>query len=130
MTLHLVFNTEPVAKARPRMSKFGAYTPAKTRKAEKEIKEMAKHQMMMTKSDTLDGPIIVAIEFILKRPKKPTHPFPSRADLDNYAKLVCDALNEIAWKDDSQIVDLYLMKRWGQTGKITVNVSPLPKSQL
>ena len=130
MTLHLVFNTEPVAKARPRMSKFGAYTPAKTRKAEKEIKDMAKHQMMMAKSDTLDGPIIVAIEFILKRPKKPTHPFPSRADLDNYAKLVCDALNEIAWKDDSQIVDLYLMKRWGQTGKITVNVSPLPKSQL
>jgi Holliday junction resolvase RusA-like endonuclease len=128
--IRMVFNLEPVAKGRPRMSKFGAYTPAKTRKAEKELAESAKYQMKVLKQDPYACPLIVAIEFILKKPKKPSQPFPSRSDIDNYAKLVCDALNEIVWDDDSLIVDLYLIKRWGETGRITLNVTPIPTGQL
>lgn len=127
----LIFNTEPTAKGRPRIGKFGsAYTPAKTRKAEKEIAEAAKMQMMKQRKDPLIGPVAVGIEFIMQRPKKPSQPFPSRSDLDNYAKLVCDALNEIVWDDDSQIVDLYLTKRWGDASRITVQVTPLSKDRL
>jgi Holliday junction resolvase RusA-like endonuclease len=127
----LIFNVEPVAKGRPRIGKFGsAYTPAKTRNAEKEIATIAKVEMKKQKREAFDCPVMVAIEFVMKRPKKPSQPFPSRSDLDNYAKLVCDALNEITWKDDSQIVDLYLTKRWGDHSKITVQISPLAVGQL
>ena len=127
----LVFNVEPVAKGRPRIGKFGtAYTPPKTRKAEKIMQELAKVQMAVQKKEMFLGPVAVAIQFEMKKPKKPAQPFPSRSDLDNYAKLVCDALNEIAWKDDSQIVDLYLTKRWSEASKITIQITPLEANRL
>lgn len=127
----LVFPVEPVAKGRPRITRSGhAFTPAKTRKAESEIETLARIEMAKQKREAFSCPVAVAIEFIMQKPKKPSQPYPSRADLDNYAKLVCDALNEIVWNDDSQIVDLYLTKRWGDASKITVQVSPLSKDRL
>jgi Holliday junction resolvase RusA-like endonuclease len=127
----LTFDVEPVAKGRPRITKFGrAYTPAKTRNAEKVIADKAKMEMQKLGKEPYTSPVSVAIELVMTQPKKPSHPFPSRADIDNYAKLVCDALNEILWEDDSLIVDLYLTKRWGPAGKITVQVMPLSESLL
>lgn len=34
-----------------------------------------------------------------------------RGDIDNYAKLVMDALNGVAWIDDRQLVELFVVKR-------------------
>lgn len=33
-----------------------------------------------------------------------------RPDVDNLAKVVCDALNDVAYKDDTQIIDLHILK--------------------
>ena len=33
-----------------------------------------------------------------------------KPDADNIAKVVCDALNEVAYKDDTQIIDLHILK--------------------
>jgi Holliday junction resolvase RusA-like endonuclease len=33
-----------------------------------------------------------------------------RGDIDNYTKLICDALNGIAWRDDRQIAALTVRK--------------------
>ena len=33
-------------------------------------------------------------------------------DADNCAKIVLDSLNSIAYRDDSQIVSLIVVKRW------------------
>jgi Holliday junction resolvase RusA-like endonuclease len=127
----LVFKVEPVAKGRPRIARSGhAFTPSKTRKAESDIKTLAKLEMKKLKKEPFSAPVAVAIEFIMQKPKKPSQPYPSRSDLDNYAKLVCDALNEIVWDDDSQIVDLYLTKRWGEASQITVQVTPLKANLL
>lgn len=38
----------------------------------------------------------------------------SRPDVDNYAKLVMDALNGIAWVDDAQVVQLSVAKCYGE----------------
>ena len=35
-----------------------------------------------------------------------------KPDLDNVMKIVCDALNGIAYKDDVQIVNAKICKRW------------------
>ena len=38
----------------------------------------------------------------------------SRPDADNYAKML-DALNNVAWVDDSQIVDLHVSKWYNES---------------
>jgi Holliday junction resolvase RusA-like endonuclease len=38
----------------------------------------------------------------------------SKPDADNFAKIIGDSLNNIAWFDDSQIVDLRVIKRYSE----------------
>lgn len=45
-----------------------------------------------------------------------------KPDADNVAKVVCDALNNVLWKDDTQVVDLRLRKRYGRTPGVSVHV--------
>ncbi len=35
-----------------------------------------------------------------------------KPDLDNLAKGILDALNEVVYKDDNQIIDMCVFKRW------------------
>ena len=58
----------------------------------------------------LDGPVHVEMSYHPKKPKTykggPVRSF----DLDNVAKVAIDALNAIAWHDDSQITHLSISK--------------------
>ena len=41
--------------------------------------------------------------------------FPTKKpDWDNIGKIICDALNGIAWKDDAQIVDGHVLKHYSE----------------
>ena len=85
--------------------------------------------------------IELSITFCYRRPKnhyrsknkelilKDDAPFykSSKADLDNLVKFVCDALNGIFYKDDSQIVSIYASKVWGAEDYVFVKVSPTNK---
>ena len=35
-----------------------------------------------------------------------------KPDADNIAKIICDGLNSIAYKDDKQIISLQVLKVW------------------
>ena len=48
-----------------------------------------------------------------------------RRDIDNFAKIACDAMKGIAYADDSQIDHLHLHRRHGTPG-IAVHVRDLP----
>jgi len=96
--LRLTVDGCPVPKGRPRFAGRVAFTPGKTRAAERTLKLEA----LAAGWRPLDGPLAVSLSFYL-----PDH---RRVDLDNLGKLVCDALNGIAWRDDSQIVTLELRK--------------------
>lgn len=48
-----------------------------------------------------------------------------RPDLDNVLKAVSDALNKIAYKDDSQIVGAVLRKYYGDDARTEVRVTSL-----
>lgn len=112
--------TDPVAKARPRVAIRGghahAYTPAKTQEAEWRIREafaatFPNHQVW-------PGPVRLHVTAWLAMPKSipkkhrssalPTR----RPDCDNYLKTVLDALNGVAFLDDSQVVTVHLAKRY------------------
>lgn len=49
----------------------------------------------------------------------------SRPDVDNLVKLVMDALNDIAWRDDCQIVRLSPGKRYGSPERTEVRITEL-----
>jgi Holliday junction resolvase RusA-like endonuclease len=46
-----------------------------------------------------------------------------RPDFDNIAKIVCDALNGVAWHDDAQIVNAQVIKLYGVEPCVKVWIS-------
>jgi hypothetical protein len=83
---------DPLSKGRPRLSRAGhAYTPKTTRDAEAVI-ALAWDALNVP---PFEGRVGVDIKFYQqsKRAK----------DVDNMVKLVLDALNGVAWVDDSQV---------------------------
>lgn len=128
MAIKLIIPGEPVAKARPRITEYGAYTPAKTKNYESLVKELyfIKHGQTL-----LDGELSVNIKAYFKIPKsiskkkremminKDIRPI-KRPDLDNVMKSITDALNGVAYKDDSQIVSANIEKFYSEEPRVDV----------
>lgn len=95
--LAFVVAGEPIPKGRPR-SKPGqqAYTPPKTREAEKKVR--LAFQSMHPAFVPLTGRLEFHAEFY-----RATHRY---VDCDNLLKLCTDALNRVAFVDDEQIEEL------------------------
>jgi Holliday junction resolvase RusA-like endonuclease len=76
-------------------------------------------------------PVNVVIDFVVQRPKshlrksgvKQDAPKLPRFDLDNAAKACLDALNGVAWEDDSQVARLVVEKSYGTEARTTVRIS-------
>lgn len=124
---------EPVAKARARVfynknaRRVMAYTPNKTATYEQFIKLVA---MDHFKAPIL-GPVYLEIKIYRSIPKsfsnilttmaeagdiRPT----TRPDCDNYLKSCLDGLVGIAFKDDSQVVSLYVHKYYSSTPRTDI----------
>lgn len=116
----------PVAKGRPRFRAFGGrvhtFTPAKTSAYEKQIADYYLQSSMGFKFDR-DQALYVSIIFGMPVPKstpkwKQVEMFKGairhtkKPDVDNLVKAVLDALNGVAWEDDSQIVRLSASKEY------------------
>ena len=52
-------------------------------------------------------------------------PHTQKPDSDNIAKQIGDALNRIAWVDDSQIADSRVIKLWGDRDETVVEVEAM-----
>ena len=135
MVMFIVYG-EPVGKGRPRFAKRGnfvsTYTPQKTKTYEDEIRIMAR--AAMGSSEPLDTPVTVAIYIRVGIPAsyskqkrkdalagtiKPT----KKPDLDNIAKAFLDAMNEIVYLDDKQVVGLHVTKVYAETPAVEVMVT-------
>ena len=67
-------------------------------------------------------PISLSIfEYRVRRSQKTAFPL-SRPDVDNAGKAIMDALNGIAYADDSQVVIFHVEKQWGTHEHIVVDV--------
>lgn len=49
-----------------------------------------------------------------------------KPDWDNIGKIVCDALNGIAYHDDAQIVDALVRKFYADTPRVVIEISDIP----
>lgn len=121
----LRFEVEPVSKLRARTVRtnkghFRSFTPKKTKQFENTIKGLCRSQF---DRDPYTGALSVSIEFELPKPKSVTRKYPTvKPDIDNLVKSLVDSLNGIVWKDDCQIVNLNVSKRYSKQGSILVTI--------
>lgn len=106
-------------KARPRVFNNRAITPADTVHYENWVRLCYQQQ----KGNYLEGSIRARIIAYYKVPKSYTKKrvqaireeleYPQKKpDIDNVAKIILDSLNKIAYEDDSQVVELTVLKRY------------------
>ena len=116
-------------KARPRVNTLTgrAYTPGNTKDYEMLIKQYFK--VKYPRYETLEGRIIIKIEAYFEPPKstskKQTEQMlenkispTKKPDIDNIIKIVLDALNKMAFRDDSQVTKIEVEKIYGPVEKI------------
>lgn len=125
----------PVGKGRPKFARRGnfvtTYTPEKTAIYENLVKVKAEDAMQGRR--IIDSAVSVAISIYVTPPaswslKKQREAlagsvYPtSKPDVDNVIKGIFDAMNEIVWRDDKQVVDMTVQKRYSETACARVSV--------
>ena len=132
--VRIVLAGTPMGKQRVRFTHQGArpFTPEKTVNYEGRLAHAA--QIVMGGRPLFEGPLEVDLE--IRMPIAASRPhrwriaaldgkvFPTRKpDLDNCAKLL-DALNQIVWVDDCQVVNLTLRKLYSDKPGLIAIISP------
>lgn len=107
----------PQVKQRPRSFNGRMLTSEKTRHAENEIKK----QLCLQGARSFKSYVDISIELHFQMPKKLTQPMP-RGDVDNYAKLVLDAIQPWMIIDDRYVRRLEVEKRYAETEGVILKV--------
>jgi len=100
-------------KQRPRVTRFGTYTPQPTLDYESLV---AWNYRKVSKVHCLDKPLELTVKAYFQLPKKTVNKVGDwcmkNVDLDNVIKIVSDGLNGVAYTDDKQIVSIIATKQW------------------
>lgn len=130
--LQLTIPGEPMGKARPKVTRFGTYTPKKTVNYETLIQELFITKYPKSICFPID-PLRMKISAYFTIPKsaskrskvamlageiRPT----KKPDGDNIIKIVSDALNRLAYHDDSQIVEVACKKLYAATPRVEIQI--------
>lgn len=130
---------EPTGKGRPRFTRSGhAYTPERTASYEQAVRQA--YRAEFPNAEPIPAGVQVAVtivagysipkftskvkaERMLAGEIRPT----KKPDADNVAKAICDALNGIAYHDDSQITTLCVSKHYMKNPGCLVEISTSKK---
>lgn len=133
---------EPVAQGRPKFARRGnfvtAYEPKKSRTFKSLVSEMAQ---LKKPEKLIESAVNMSVKIYRGVPKswsgkkttaalagtiRPT----GRPDLDNYIKLVSDAINAVILRDDSQVVSLDGSGKWySETPRVEVIITEIGQSE-
>lgn len=139
---------EPIGKGRPRVTRYGTYTPTKTTHFEDQVRYLT---TKMTKDTIVPAKTPCSLEITayftvpksyskkrrldcLSGVERPT----KKPDIDNVAKAILDGLNPKmkrnkatrkmdmlahgVYDDDTQVVDLTIRKRYAEQGHIDIRL--------
>lgn len=124
----------PQGKGRPRIAtvrgRAMAYTPGKTVAYEGLIALAGRDAMC--DAAPYDGPVALEATAVFPVPqswskarKAAAQWHTSKPDADNIAKSLGDGLNGVAWRDDSQVASMRVLKVYGETPGLHVTVTAL-----
>lgn len=133
MKIALTIPGEPKGKARPKFDSRSrrAYTPSDTKKYEKQISDL--YHLNYSGLAFPDGALDLRIRAYFGVPKsdsakttlrklanviRPT----KKPDMDNIVKIVADALNGVAFRDDAQIVDCMVRKFYSNSPRVEITI--------
>ncbi len=129
---------EPKGKGRPRFVRATgkAFTPAATRSYESHLRLAAQEAMGARKP--IEGPISVDVVALMPIPKSwsrskraeaalQLHRPTKKPDADNLMK-VLDSLNEVVWRDDAQVVEAKISKRYSDIPSLKITVREIAPS--
>lgn len=133
---------KPTPLKRPRLTKIGG-KPVIYDASKKEKKDWLDLARIFSPDKPFDGPLRMHLEFYFPRPKnhyrtgkysdqlKPTAPHihTNMPDVDNLSKFILDAMNEVFYEDDRQVVELnshkeYVNDKNNTTGYTIVTIMP------
>ena len=135
MRMSFIVNGEAVAQGRPRITTVNGYARAYDPAKSSEYKHLVAFyaQQEMKGKPLMEGPL--CMEVLVNRcipaswsKKKHTSALQnklwptSRPDIDNYVKCVLDALQQVVWLDDRQVVNIYASKRYSVQPSLMVTV--------
>lgn len=130
----------PVGKGRPKFSTVNghavAYTPAKTANYEMLVKLSYQQQCGDCKPYEKDVPLMADITALFPIPKSASKKLQAKMlsgavrptkkpDCDNIIKSVLDALNRVAYYDDSQVVKICIRKRYDTNPRTIIEIIEL-----
>ena len=130
--ISLTIPGEPRGKQRPRWQKFGTYTPKETVNYETYIKQLfaIKYPDFIPIESALTAHLWAGLTIPKSASKKkvgqmklgiirPTR----RPDVDNILKAVLDALEKLAYKNDSQICSVIIDKDYSERPRLEITIS-------
>lgn len=130
--MHFCVHGPPVGKARPRVTKSGhTYTPEKTKDYERLVR--ACYQSQVKRFSFPPGvPLTVKLQAEFPIPKSTSKKkaaalvgkwHTKKPDADNVAKAVLDALNGLAYPDDSAVSKLTVEKTYSTSPCVLVQIT-------
>lgn len=122
-----------IGKGRPRLNSYtgAVYTPTRTKDYENLV--MQYFMIKYPKFKQLEGRVSVEIVANFEVPKSTKkqdkilmlenkiNPI-KKPDIDNIVKIILDAMNEIAFKDDTQITKLNVEKKYSEAESVLVKI--------
>ena len=137
MTAKFTIPGQPVGKGRPKFSTVcghvSTYTPEKTANYETLVKYMYQSQCWAIRFDKkvpLDMRIMAYFKIPASTSKKQAKMMRKhlirpvvKPDYDNVGKVICDALNGIAYYDYAQVVDAQVRKFYDDNPRVVVTIS-------
>jgi len=137
--IEIVLAGAPVGKGRPRFVKATgrAFTPERTVRFEDRLSLAA--QAAMNGQPLMEGPLKVLVEARMPIPVSKPKKWQAAAlagqirpvvkpDADNFAKML-DACNLVVWTDDSQVVDLRVLKFYSTAPELRVRVEHINEDE-
>lgn len=120
-------------KARPRMNTYTgrAYTPTKTKNYEYLVRQIFLYKYPDYKP--IEGRVTMTIKAYFEIPKSTSKKKEAemlsgaisptkKPDWDNIGKIISDALNKFAFKDDAQVIKLEVEKKYAEKPRMYVKI--------
>lgn len=127
----LMIDGTPIAKGRPRLSRYGTYTPKKTQEYEEYVKAcwVAKYGSIQPSERPLEMNIVFYLPIPKSYSKKQKAEILSgrlkhtkKPDIDNLIKSALDALNGLAYADDSKIIKVAAEKQYSEKPRTELSI--------